>query len=117
MKRNKKTLAVEAEKEQVKEAKKYGKGHCGGTPPPYVEDMQQALEESYRKPVCGVNCSCKTGEDCYGEAALNLVESLEHVSFDPDENFTIINGKQFTELEAISIANKIMNHYYTDYAD
>ena len=24
--------------------------------------------------ICTVNCKCQTGEDCHGEAALNLVE-------------------------------------------
>lgn len=28
------------------------------------------------KPICGENCGCQTGEDCYGEAGLNLVEKL-----------------------------------------
>lgn len=92
------------------------KGHCGGYLIPGLEEMDIANNEALRgKKVCGVNCGCKTGEDCYGEGALNLVESLCHVSFAPDEDYTVINGKRFTELEAIAIANKIMNHYYTDH--
>lgn len=94
--------------------KPYGirdKGHMGGTPPPFLDDL---LNEQDKK-ICGENCGCKTEHDCYGEAALNLADSLSLVSFDADEDYTIINGKKFTELEAIEIANKIMNHYYTDH--
>jgi len=32
----------------------------------------------YEERICGENCDCKTGEDCYGDAALNLIKKLEN---------------------------------------
>lgn len=64
------------------------KGHLGYKTSTVTDDIDKA--------VCSVNCECKTGEDCYGDAALNLFE-LEESGRNWQEDYPHENGNYLNE--------------------
>jgi hypothetical protein len=59
------------------------KAQCPAIPVPKESDPDKAI--------CGINCKCQTGEDCYGEAGLNLV-AIEESGRSWPEDYPHENG-------------------------